>query len=108
LPIYLQFKVILPLFAQLDQPVNPKYKNNNNNPNIDYSIDPKIHTQVLTLLRDMLTGSITNQEEMLRSKGFSTIGFMLQRVAPGHLTVEALSILKEIADRLVIAGNYSN
>ncbi len=96
---FMLLQVLLPLFAQLDQPVNPKYTDTDA---IDYTIDPKLHVQVLTLLRDMLSGSVTNQEEMLRCHGFSIIAYLLQRVSPTHLTSEAVSALKELSERLVL------
>jgi hypothetical protein len=89
------------LFAQLDQPINPKYLAK---PEIDYTVDPKLSMQVLTLLRDMLSESITNQEEMLRCHGFSVIGYLLQRVSPGHLTLDFLAVIKSLIERAALPG----
>lgn len=82
---------MFPLFAQLSQPASPKGPNKD----IDYSPDPKLTVQVLGLLRDML-GSTTNQQEMIRYRGFAVVAYLLQQAPPNCYDTEALSVLNEL------------
>jgi hypothetical protein len=65
----------------------------------------KVNASVLGLIGDLLTNNTTNQEEMLRSKGFSLITFILQGVHPSNITLDLLSLLKDVASKITLEGN---
>ena len=90
-------KVLLPLFAQLDQPLVPSSPDEP----IDYSVNKHLLLQSLGLLGDMLTKSETNQMEMLRCQGFSVIGYLLQKSSPEHLTGESIFCLEDLANKII-------
>ena len=97
-------KVILPIFAQLDQPELPKTPDTP----IDYSVDRRLLLQSLALLGDMLHKSETNQHEMLRCKGFPVIGFLLQQSSPEHFSSETIVTLEDLAHKISSSNELAN
>lgn len=89
-------KVLLPLFAQLDQPLAP----NNPGEEIDYTTDTQYILQALALLGDMLGKSETNEREMERCQGFPIIGFLLEKAVPEHFTSETLVTLDDFLNKV--------
>jgi Neurobeachin/BDCP, DUF4704 alpha solenoid region/Neurobeachin alpha solenoid region/Concanavalin A-like lectin/glucanases superfamily len=88
--------VLLPLFAQLDQPLAPAEGSSA----IDYSPDPALPVQVFNVLREVLCGNAFNEEDMLRCNGFAVIGFLLRKVSPRHLTETVLQTMRDLATKI--------
>lgn len=146
-------KVLLPLFAQLTQPLSPFKKKNIKKPpsklklatppennllitmsgesidskeseseeeneqqeeegekgqekenTINYSTSAEELAQVVALLKAMLSGSKTNQSELLRCRGIAVIGYCLQQVSPEHLTTNSLKEFSHLASVITLPG----
>lgn len=79
--------VIMPLFAQFDQPVKPN----------DYSINPKLNEQVLRIIARAMPQTAANRKLMKRS-GFLLLRYLLEQLSPQHMTIEALSAIMRIIE----------
>jgi hypothetical protein len=93
-------QVFLPLFWLLDQP----FASGNPDAPLDYNVDSFLAVQAQSLIRDMLAGSPTNQEEMWKEDSFALISYLLRKVSPKHKGLEVLGVMKDMISKLVIPG----
>lgn len=95
-------KVLLPLFAQFDQPRLPAVAVSG--PDISKPVTDILDTQlsqvVLELLLVLLDNSGHNSRLMTKISGFSLIAYLLERVSPEHLTIEVVHVLWQLRERL--------
>jgi hypothetical protein len=104
-------KVLLPLFAQFDQPrlaaVGQSCGGGSCIPSLsgirpvqegDASLDTQLSQVVLELLLILLDGH--NSRLMMKIDGFALVSYLLERVSPQHLTVEVVALLWRLRERL--------
>ena len=96
-------KVLLPLFAQFDQPrlapVATDDQSTYSSSVVDKPfLDNELSQVVLELLFMLVDGK--NSSLLSESNGFSLISYLLERVSPGHLTCYAANVLWQLRDRL--------
>ncbi|XP_052829518.1 neurobeachin isoform X4 [Octopus bimaculoides] len=87
-------EVLFPLFGQLDYPVNKA-------PNEKSTIDHSICANLMGLLCDLLESSSSIQEELLQSKGFLVISYLLEKSSREHITPEVLNSFLKLTQYLV-------
>ena len=87
--------VLLPLFAQIDQPVLPK-----EGESPDYTFDPTYLPFLLQILSVVLADNIKNQIEFHQTKGFCVLAYLIERASVKHITESTLTTFKKIFDGL--------
>eukprot|EP00698_Gefionella_okellyi_P004064 TRINITY_DN1378_c0_g1_i1.p1 TRINITY_DN1378_c0_g1~~TRINITY_DN1378_c0_g1_i1.p1 ORF type:complete len:2456 (-),score=520.26 TRINITY_DN1378_c0_g1_i1:2419-9516(-) len=95
-------RVLFPLFAQLDQPLQPPADATDP---VVYAADPAMCNQLLGLLHDMLQGSSTNIESMRKRNGFGVISYLLQQLSPQHISWQAIPIIGRLIECVTAAMN---
>ena len=83
--------VILPFFAQLDQPFAPKPGEE-----VVYAFDQYFLPTLLDLLKSLLERSESNQQELFSCDGFKIISYLLSKSKLEHLTNEVIIKFKGI------------
>ena len=92
------FRLILPLFYLLDQPVKI------GDEKFDYTIDTSLLPSILELITKFISSSNDSFEQMLSLQGPSLISLFLQKISPKHFTVEAIDCLSDLVTYLVGQG----
>ncbi|KAJ5067924.1 beach domain-containing protein lvsc [Anaeramoeba ignava] len=62
---------------------------------LNFSVDTDASAQIFELIIDLLIRSTTNQDDMIRSNGFSIISYLFQSISPTHMTTQILKITKK-------------
>ncbi|XP_030236698.1 neurobeachin-like [Gadus morhua] len=83
-------QVLFPLFSQLDHQRLPG----------DSHPDTSVCATLLSFLMDLLRSSLAMQEQMLATKGFLVIGYLLEKSSRAHLTRGVLEQFLSIAKYL--------
>ncbi|CAL8333737.1 unnamed protein product [Boreogadus saida] len=83
-------QVLFPLFSQLDHQRQPG----------DSQPDTSVCATLLSFLMDLLRSSLAMQEQMLATKGFLVIGYLLEKSSRAHLTRGVLEQFLSIAKYL--------
>lgn len=82
-------KVLFPLFVQMDQ-----LSRSTESPD---ELDPYLTMELITLIHDMLRDHPDNQDDILRSRGFTIINHLLRQVSPQHLTLQTVRAIFNIS-----------
>lgn len=81
-------KVLFPLFLNLDKIVQ------------DSEEDSYLAYELLTLILDLLKNHQENQEEMILSRGFQVINFLLKQISPQHMCNLMVKLIPKFVSNL--------
>ncbi|KAK7469905.1 hypothetical protein BaRGS_00036068 [Batillaria attramentaria] len=87
-------QILFPLFGQLDLPVDQ-------GPGKDSEVDYTTCANLMGLLCDLLKSSTTIQQQLLQSKGFLVISYLLEKSSRDHITPAVLESFLELTQYLV-------
>ena len=85
-------QVLFPLFSQLDMP-----QADSKEVKIDYSICATL----MKLVCDLLESSSNVQQQLLQSKGFLVISYLMEKASRNHVTEEVLNAFLQLTKHLV-------
>jgi len=83
--------VLLPLFAQLDQPILPK-----DDESVMYSIDEEFLPSLIRIIHVLLENSQVSQENFYYSRGFTILSYLLSKAKTSHFSDSVIHQLFEL------------
>ena len=88
---------ILPIFAQIDQPLMPKPGEE-----ISYKHDPIFLPFLIQVLTSYLKDSPSNQEDFATMNGFMVISYLLSRSKLQNITPQVIEMLKRLYKEIIV------